>query len=155
MSRIKFSTDMLYSNEYLLNQNKKNTEIINKRQEKKVKDNKSKIEQLDKNLKKIEAEYEKWKNAPEGDDRQSGNSAYWAPGKLKSAFSVDSNGNGTWTPGYGPRRQPASAANNYNDGPLEGFHPEVVFMAPAGSLAAIPEGKYIYIFFSFIIYFIL
>ena len=90
-------------------------------------------------LKKVEAEYEKWLKAPEGDDRQAGNPAYWAPGQLKSAFSVDTYGNGTWTPGYGPRRQPASAANNYNDGPLEGFHPEVLAMAPAGSLAAIPE----------------
>jgi len=90
-------------------------------------------------LKKVEAEYEKWLKAPEGDNRQVGNPAYWAPGQLKSAFSVDTYGNGTWTPGYGPRRQPPSAANNYNDGPLQGFHPEVVFMAPAGSLAAIPE----------------
>ena len=92
-----------------------------------------------KNLKKIEKEYEKWKNAPEGDDRQPANPIYWAAGQLKSAFSVDANGNGTWTPGYGPRRQPASAANNYNDGPLQGFHPEFLAMVPAGSLAAIPE----------------
>ena len=30
--------------------------------------------------------------------------------------------------------------NNYNDGALEGVHPEILAMAPAGSLAAIPEG---------------
>jgi hypothetical protein len=90
-------------------------------------------------LKKVEAEYEKWKNAPQGDDSQPANSAYWSPGKLKSSFSVDANGNGTWTPGYGPRRAPASAANNYNDGPLQGFHPEVLAMAPAGSMAAAIE----------------
>ena len=87
-------------------------------------------------LKKVEAEYEKWLKAPEGDDRQVGNPAYWAPGQLKSAFSVDTYGNGTWTPGYGPRRQPASAANNYNDGPLEGFHPEVLALGPQGLLGA-------------------
>jgi hypothetical protein len=90
-----------------------------------------------KNLKKIEAEYEKWKNAPEGDDRQPDNPAYWAPGQLKSEFSVDANGNGTWTPGYGARRQPASAANNYNDGPIDLVYPEVAFMGPAGGLTGL------------------
>jgi hypothetical protein len=95
-------------------------------------------------LKKIEAEYEKWKNAPEGDDRSMEENTFgmppsWIPGKLKSAFSVDTYGNGTWTHGYGPRRAPASAYNNYNDGALQGFHPEILAMAPAGALAAIPE----------------